>query len=162
MVGGGWFFGVRHNGGPLDSGGLGDKLCMAVGANESVTIGNMRLRNSGSAPITITDVSVIDADGVEDDGAFLVPDDGRPIAGTKSGWEFGNGPVNGENGAPKLAIGADLPKSSTDVFLAVHLRRPDVLGEEHLTGIRVEYRAGTRRYAREIGPQTTLRPGRCF
>jgi hypothetical protein len=63
VVGGGWFFGVRHHGGPLGDDALGNKLCLPVGESEAVTVGNLRLENTGEAPVRITDVSLIGADG---------------------------------------------------------------------------------------------------
>lgn len=158
-----WYFGVRHTDGPLGQSGLGNKLCMPVGNSDSVTIGNLRLRNTGSSAAEITDVSIIDPYGVEDAGALLVPDLSQSRANSKPGWAFGNGPFDGENGAPTPAIGTELPANSpADTWLVVQVHRKDVLGEGRLTGIRIEYRSGARRYALELGPEHTLRPGRCF
>jgi hypothetical protein len=162
VVGAGiWYFGVRHDGGPLSGNVLGDAVCLPVGGAGDVTIGYLPLTNTGSGTVTITDVSIIGPDGVEDGGALLVPEAARSSSGSKAGWSFGNGPFDGENGAPTLAVGAQLPKSAS-TRLVVHARRPDPLGEARLTGIRVEYRSGLRHFAREMGPRHTLRPGRCF
>ncbi|GAA3585210.1 hypothetical protein [Kribbella ginsengisoli] len=155
-----WYFALRHDGGPLSGNVLGDAVCLSVGETADATIGNLPLRNTGSDPITITAVSVIGPDGVEDDGALLVPVSAGSSSGSKTGWAFGNGPFDGENGAPALAVGAQLQKSA-DTRLIVHVHRPDPLAEARLTGIRVEYRSGLRHYAREMGPRHTLRPGRC-
>ncbi|MDX6283165.1 MAG: hypothetical protein QOH03_4236 [Kribbellaceae bacterium] len=126
-----------------------------------MAIGNLPLTNTGSDTVTITAVSIIDPDGVEDDGAFLVPEAAEPSGGSKIGRPFGNGPFDGENGHPNIAVGAQIPKSAA-TRLVVQMHRPDVLGEARLTGIRIEYRAGLRHFAREMGPRHTLRPGRCF
>ncbi|MFI5707034.1 hypothetical protein [Kribbella sp. NPDC051620] len=162
VVGAGvWYFAPRHDGGPLSGNMLGDAVCLNVGEAADATIGYLPLKNTGSDPITITEVSVIGADGVEDDGALLVPVSAESSSGSKTGWAFGNGPFDGENGAPTLAVGAQL-KQSADTRLVVHVHRPDPLGEARLTGIRIEYRSGLRHYAREMGPHHTLRPDRCF
>ncbi len=153
-----WYFGIRHDGGPL-SGSTGDKLCMVAGQSDSITIGHLPMRNTGSSAITITDVSIINPDGVEDGGALLVP---QASASSQRGWPFGNGPFDGEDNRPRLAVGAQLPANPTeDLWLVVHADRQDIHGEARLTGIRVDYRAGLRRYTREMGPSHTLRPGRC-
>lgn len=156
-----WYFGVRHDGGPLSGDVLGNAVCLNVGSAADVTIGNLPLTNTGSETVTITAVSIIDPDGVEDAGALLMPESAQASASSKTGWAFGNGPFDGENGAPTLAVGAQLPKSAT-TRLVVQAHRPDVLGEARLTGIRIEYRSGLRRFSREMGPRHTLRPGRCF
>jgi hypothetical protein len=158
----GWYFGARQGDGPLGESGLGNKLCLPVGEAKDVTVGYVRIDNSGSSPVTITDVSLIGARGVEDAGALLLPDHLEAESNTRPGWAFGNGPWGGEEGRPNIAIDATVPAQSKGRSLVVHLQRGDVLGEGHLTGIRVEYRAGLRRYSYEVGPETTLRPGKCF
>ncbi|MEV6415135.1 hypothetical protein [Kribbella sp. NPDC051718] len=162
VVGAGvWYLGLRHDGGPLSGNMLGDAVCLSVGETTDATIGLLPLKNTGSDPVTITAVSIIGPDGVENDGALLVPEGANSSSGSKTGWAFGNGPFDGENGAPTLAVGAQLERSA-GAKLVVHVHRPDPLAEARLTGIRIEYRSGMRHFAREMGPRHTLRPGRCF
>ncbi|MEV8372759.1 hypothetical protein AB0P21_08470 [Kribbella sp. NPDC056861] len=162
VAAGGWYYGVRHGDGPLGESGLGNQLCLPVGEAKDVTVGYVRIDNNGSSPVTITGVSLIGARGVEDAGALLLPEQLREKSNTKAGWAYGNGPWDREAGQPNLAVDATVPAKSKGRALVVHLQRGDVLGEGYLTGVRVEYRAGLRRYAYEVGPETTLRPGKCF
>ncbi|GAB3933824.1 hypothetical protein GCM10029976_041910 [Kribbella albertanoniae] len=136
--------------------GLGSKLCAPVGESVDATVGIMRpLQNGGSEPVRITAVELIGARNLENGGALLVPD--LMSAGSKAGWAFGNGPFDGE---VRLAVDAEIAGKS-ETALVVHVQRPDVLGEGHLDGIRVEYTTGTLRYAFETGPEHTFRPGKC-
>jgi hypothetical protein len=158
----GWFFGLRHGNGPLGESALGDELCFPVGTSETATIGLMRpLHNSGSGTIRITDVSLIGPTGVEDAGALLLPDSLKDSTASRSGWTLGNGPFDGNPDRPRFAVDATLAANSPDTWLAVQVRRPDIYGEGHLTGIRIEYETDFRRYALETGPEQILRPGRC-
>ncbi|MFI5728776.1 hypothetical protein ACIA49_01570 [Kribbella sp. NPDC051587] len=157
----GWFFGVRHGDGPLGESGLGDKLCFPVGTSETATIGTTRLQNSSSSAIRITDVSLIDPTGVEDAGALLLPEALKDSGSSKPGWSFGDGPFDRTPDRPQFAVDAALPAKSPETWLVVQVRRPDIYGEGHLTGIRIEYETDFRRYALETGPEQVLRPGRC-
>ncbi|MFB6726491.1 hypothetical protein ACFCV3_40350 [Kribbella sp. NPDC056345] len=155
----GWFFGVRHGDGPLGDSGLGDKVCVQAGQSADGTVGHMpMLRNGGSGPVRITAVELIGPRNLDNGGAFLVPD---PMSsGSKSGWAFGYGPFDGDVNKVRLAVDAEIAGKS-ETMLVVHVLRPDVLGEGHLDGVRVEYTAGLRRYAFETGPEHTFRPGKC-
>ncbi len=159
IAAGGWFFGVRHGDGPLGDSELGDMLCAPVGQSVDAAVGMMRpLRNAGSAPVQITAVELIGARNLDNGGALLVP--GPMSAGSKSGWAFGYGPFDGDANKVRLAVDAEIAGKS-ETWLVVHVQRPDVLGEGHLDGVRVEYTTGLRRYAFETGPEHTFRPGKC-
>ncbi|MFF1817781.1 hypothetical protein ACFVWG_10835 [Kribbella sp. NPDC058245] len=158
----GWFFGVRHGDGPLGESALGDELCFPVGTSETATVAlTAPLRNGSSGAVRITDVSLIDPSGVEYAGALLLPDAQKNSATSKSGWSFGDGPFDISPDRPRFAVDGDLAAKSPVTWLVIQVRRPDIYAEGHLTGIRIEYYAGLRRYALETGPEHTLRPGRC-
>ncbi|GAA1699133.1 hypothetical protein GCM10009745_52060 [Kribbella yunnanensis] len=158
VAAGGWFLGVRHGDGPLGDSGRGSKVCAPAGESVDATVGHMYLRNGSSAAVRITAVELIGARNLENAGAFLVPD---PMeSGSKSGWDFGDGPFTGDASQVRLAVDAELA-GKAETSLVVHVQRPDVLGEGYLEGVRVEYTTGLRRYAYETGPEHIFRPGKC-
>ncbi|GAB3928110.1 hypothetical protein GCM10029976_025310 [Kribbella albertanoniae] len=158
-----WFLGIRHGDGPLGESGLGTTLCMPVGESESATVGIMKpLQNSGSDPVTITDVTLIGPRAVENAGALLVPEAQKDSTASRAGWTFDNGPFDGQTNRPRLAVDAVLPaKQTEETWLVVHVTRPDVNAEGYLEGIRIEYTTGVRRYVLKTGPEHILRITKC-
>jgi hypothetical protein len=75
--------------GVLQSVGDPSHVCVPVGSDSLAVIGLDLLKNVGSAPVSVTDVSLVDGTGLEVVGASLAPDsDTTAFRGVATGGEL--------------------------------------------------------------------------
>ena len=163
VAGAAWWFGVRHVDGPLDgAAGEAGPVCMPAQGSSEFSYNLIRLRNDAGKDLEITDVKVLGNDGFVLTDAVVTTGE-QPIATVTREWPPPDSQLVWSNRS--TAVGTRLPPSRAtgDSWqLVLRLRLADDRALARMSGVRVDYTVGTRRYRAESGRAfSVVRNGPC-
>ena len=163
VAGAAWWFGVRHVDGPLDGASLSaGPVCMTAQGSTEFSYNLVRLRNEAGKDMRITDVAVLGNDGFVLTDAVVTTGE-QPIATATREWPPPDSQLVWSNRSD--AVGTRLPPSRStgeSWQLVLRLRLADDRALARMSGVRVDYTVGTRRYRAESGRAfSVVRNGPC-
>ena len=163
VAGAAWWFGVRHVDGPLEGASVpAGPVCMSAQGSSEFSYNLVSLRNEAGKDLRITDVALVGDDGFVLTEAVVTSGE-QPIATATREWPPPDSQLVWSNRSE--AVGTRLPPArSADRSwqLVLRLKLADDRAIAKMSGVRVDYTVGTRRYRAESGRAfSVVRNGPC-
>jgi hypothetical protein len=130
--------------------------------SRDATLGVDVLRNTGTEPLTVTNVSAVRARGLRISEAVVIPLKDSPLFGGSTSWP--PGPIAQPKQAAQWqtrqpANGFRVPpRDGTNYNLVAHVVKDAGISEGSLHALRVEYTVGDRPYFAETNNGLSLKP----
>jgi hypothetical protein len=146
LAGAAWWFGLRHEGGPLTR-GAGGAVCVPAQGSKDFSHTVMGFRNDAGKGARITRVALVGSEGLRLVDTVLVRRGGSEV-GSISQWPP---PTSSQLWSGRVpAVGGTIPPSTHPDAeywdLVLHLQASDDRAMARADDIRVDYRIGTRMY----------------
>lgn len=151
---------AAHEGGPVVMGGGAGTLCMPTKPGSSVTYGMEVLKNTGTDPVQLESVSLVDAQATHVQKAFVVPIDGGSLVGDWGSWPPPRAATTttGVRWAERKPLaGMMLPQHQRRDYNLVLHAATDKQGMPRFSAVRVVYTADGTRYAEESSTEVLLK-----
>jgi hypothetical protein len=146
LAGAAWWFGLRHEGGPLDAAGATGCVPSRGSTDFSHNVGYVR--NKADKEARITSVALLGAEGLRLADAVLVRVSNVAL-GSATAWPPPDAQVVWSGHVP--AVGGRIPAAASTGpdhhwDLVLHLQAYDDRAMARIDGVQVDYRVGSRRY----------------